>query len=122
MSDPFLPSPYDQLGHRPFSFYPALVNIHNNEWRLRRVTWSEILVANTKESQEIWVPRRFLGEVSRTDEPVMIVGLTKELEYKAGQVVPHVRRVIEMPRAVNERPRPQSPEPETRAPGVVGIR
>jgi hypothetical protein len=122
MSDPFLPAPYDQLGHRPFSFYPAIVNIAHNDWRLRRVTWSEILVVNTRTSEEIWVPRRFLGELSRTDEPVMIVGLIRELEFKAGQVVPHVRRIIEMPRAVNESPRPQSPGPEMKAPGVVGIR
>src|SRR3712207_1775501 len=106
MSDPFLPAPFDQLGQRPVSFYPAMVNIDHNEWCLRKVTWSEILVANTKTGDEIWMPRRFLGELSRSDEPVVIVGLTKELEYKAGQVVPHVRRVIEMPRAVNEGPRP----------------
>jgi hypothetical protein len=122
MSDPFLPAPYDQLGHRPFSFYPAVVNIDHNEWRLRRVTWSEILVGNTKTDQEIWMPRRFLGEISRTDHPVMIVGLTKEVEYRAGQVVPHIRRVIEMPRAVNEGPRPPVQEPEPKVPGVVGIR
>src|SRR5688500_8070293 len=100
MSDAVLPPPYDQVGHRPFSFYPAIVNVEHNEWRLRRATWSEMLVVNTKSAEEIWIPRRFLGELSRTDEPVMIVGLNKELEFKAGQIVPFVRRVIEMPRAV----------------------
>ena len=36
----------------------------------------------------------------------MIVGLLKEVEYKAGTLWPAERRVIEMPRAVNEGPRP----------------
>lgn len=116
-----LPPPYDQLGPRAFSFYPALVGIEHNEWRFRKATWSEVLVLNTKTEDEIWIPRRFLGELSRTDDPVMIVGLTKELEFRAGQIVPHVRRVIEMPRAVNDVPRPPLEEPSTVAP-VVGIR
>jgi hypothetical protein len=121
MSDVVLPPPYDQLSHRPFSFYPAIVNVEHNEWRLRRATWSEMLVVNTKSSEEIWISRRFLGELSRTDEPVVIVGLNKELEFKAGQVLPHVRRVIEMPRAVNDVPR-VTPPPEMKTADVVGIR
>lgn len=60
---------------------------------------------NTKTGTELWVPRRFVGEVSLVGEPVMIVGLLKELEYREGVVAPHVRRVIEMPRAVNDSPR-----------------
>jgi hypothetical protein len=124
MSAPLLPPPYDQIGHRPFSFYPAIVNIEHNEWRLQKATWSEFLVGNTKTADEIWIPRRFIGELSRTDEPVMIVGLTRELEFRNGQIVPYVRRVIEMPRAVNDVP--QRPgEPAAPAPGgnpVVGIR
>jgi hypothetical protein len=61
--------------------------------------------------------------VSLVGEPVVIVGLLKELEYKEGVVLPVVRRVIEMPRAVNESPRPRirAPRPEALAP-VVGIR
>ena len=55
------------------------------------------------------MPRRFLGQVSRIEEPVMVVGLVKELEYKAGALLPHVRRVIEMPRAVNDLPRTRRP-------------
>ncbi len=66
--------------------------------------WNEIQVVNTKTQVEISVPRRFVGEISAVGEPVMIVGLLKELEYKEGIVVPHVRRVIEMPRAVNDWP------------------
>ncbi len=78
---------------------------------------------NTKTSMEIWVPRRFLGEVSLIEEPVMIVGLAKELEYKEGMVLPRIRRVIEMPLAVNDsfRPRIRPPELDRPAP-VVGIR
>ena len=31
---------------------------------------------------EVWIPRRFVGEVSRIDDPVLIVGLNRELEYQ----------------------------------------
>lgn len=124
MSAPLLPPPYDQVGHRPFSFYPAIVNIEHNEWRLQKATWSEFLVVNTKTLEEIWIPRRFIGDLSRTDEPVMIVGLTREVEFKNGQIVPFVRRVIQMPKAVNDMPRPADVPPESGAKPqpVVGIR
>lgn len=123
MSAPLLPPPYDQIGHRPFSFYPAIVNVEHNEWRLLKATWSEFLVSNTKTDQEIWIPRRFLGDLSRTDEPVMIVGLNREVEFATGQVIPHVRRVIQMPRAVNQGPVPGAPPAEPLpSPQVVGIR
>jgi hypothetical protein len=111
------------LGQRPFSFYPAILNIVHNEWIYRKASWSEVLVQNTKTHEEIWMPRRYMGEVSRVDEPVMIVGLSKELEYKAGTLWPAARRVIEMPRAVNEGPRP--PEAQVNEPKpapVIGIR
>jgi len=86
------------LSGRAFSFYPPILNVEHNEWRLREATWSEILVHNTKDDQEIWVPRRFMGAISRVDEPVMIVGLERELEYTAGILRPHERRVIAMPK------------------------
>lgn len=123
MPVPHIPPPFDQLGHAPFSFYPPIVNVEHNEWVFGRATWTEIQVINTKTSSELWVPRRFIGEVSRVGEPVMIVGLVKELEYKAGLLCPNVRRVIQMPRAVNGAARScaRSPEPERPAP-VVGIR
>jgi hypothetical protein len=123
-----LPTPLDQLRNCPFSFYPPIVNIEHNEWLYARATWTEIQVINTKTSTELWVPRRFVGEVSLVGDPVMIVGLLKELEYKEGVVAPHVRRVIEMPRAVNDSPRPpaQRSTGEDRRPqrpaDVVGIR
>jgi hypothetical protein len=123
MPVPPIPPPVENLGHRPFSFYPPILNGGNNEWHFRRATWSEILVANVQSGQEIWIPRRFLGEISRIDEPVVIVGLTKELEYAAGQVLPHVRRIIEMPRAVNDTLRPIAAADDAPKPApVVGIR
>src|SRR5438445_2346497 len=113
-------SPLEHLGNRPFSFYPPILNVEHNEWFFRRGTWSEILVVNSRDGQEIWIPRRFLGEISQIEDPVLIVGLVKELEYKAGAVWPHQRRVIQMPVAVGgSRPVPTqigAPAP------VIGIR
>jgi hypothetical protein len=124
MSIPPIPPPLEHLGNRKFSFYPPIVNIERNEWTYRQATWSEILVTNAHSGQEVWVPRRFLGEVSRIDDPVLIVGLNKELEYSAGAVWPHRRRVIEMPIAVNDRPAPvlaKTDAPKAPAP-VIGIK
>jgi hypothetical protein len=120
---PPLPSPLDQLRQRRFSFYPPIVNVEHNEWIVRRTTWTDVEVMNTKSSSEISVPRRFLDEVSLIEEPVMIVGLLKELELKEGVALPHVRRVIEMPLAVNDsfRPRMRPPEPDRPA-SVIAIR
>ena len=103
MSIPPIPPPLEHLGARPFSFYPAILNIEHNEWLFRKATWSEVLVYNVKTNEELWIPRRFLGELSRIEDPVVIVGLVKELEYRGGAVLPHQRRVIEMPLAVGER-------------------
>jgi hypothetical protein len=123
MSVPPVPPPLDQIGHRPFSFFPAILGIEHNEWAFRKTTWSEVLVFNPRANLEIWIPRRFIGEVSRIDEPVVIVGLLKELEYRAGAVWPHERRVIEMPRAVNESPRPSPAIAiEPRPAPVIGIK
>lgn len=125
MPVPPIPPPLESLGQRPFAFYPPILGLEHNEWIYRRATWSEIIVLNTKTNAEIWVPRRFVGEVSRVDEPMMIVGLLKELEFKAGQVMPHERRVIEMPRVVNGGPAPPLTDaPATASPpaAVVGIR
>jgi hypothetical protein len=109
------------MAARPFSFYPPIVGLEHNEWRYRKGTWSEILVLNSRTGEEIWIPRRFVGEVSRIDDPVLIVGLTRELEYKAGAVWPYQRRVLQMP--------PTAPAPAAQAEAgakapapVVGIR
>lgn len=117
-----VPPSIEQLGNRPFSFYPAILGVDHNEWSFRRATWSEMLVFNRTTGQEVWIPRRFIGEVSRIDEPVVIVGLSKELEYRGGMVVPHERRVIEISRAVNDVVRPA---PETALPRpapVIAVR
>jgi len=87
----------ETLSERPFSFYPPILNVEHNEWSFRQANWAEILVENTREPITVWVPRRFLGEVSSVDLPVMIVGLVKELEYRAGVLIPIDRRVVEMP-------------------------
>jgi hypothetical protein len=88
----------EELGERHFSFYPAILNIEHNEWIVRRAAWSEILVSNIKTGLELWVPRRFVGEVASAEEPILIIGLNKELEFKAGAVWPRQRRLISMPR------------------------
>jgi hypothetical protein len=115
------PVSFDHLGTRPFSFFPAIVNITHNEWLFRRATWSEILVVNCKTGEEIWIPRRFIGNISVVDDPVLIVGLNRELEYKGGAVWPFQRRVIEMPVAVGggvpaREPEPSDPPPVARQP------
>lgn len=107
MSAPDLPPLFSALQGRPFSFYPAIIGIEHNEFEFREANWSEILVSNTKSQEEIWIPRRFLAEVSKVDEPMMILGLNRELEYRMGQVMPHSRRVLEIPRAND--PRPSNP-------------
>lgn len=112
------PPPLDQIGSRPFSFYPAILGIDQNEWTFARATWSEVLVHNTKTGADVWIPRRFLGEASRIDEPVVIIGLLRELEFEAGMVSPHERRILELPRAMPPAPpaaesREHSPPPHS---------
>src|SRR5580704_6190210 len=124
MASPPIPPPFDDLANRPFSFYPPILNVEHNEWLYRKATWPEILVVNRKTGAEVWIPRRFLGEVSRIDHPVLIVGLSRELEYRAGAVWPYERRVLEMPVAVGAASAVGSPAArERRGPApVVGIR
>ncbi len=122
MSSLVIPPPLATLRNQAFSFYPAILNIEHNQWQYRKATWSDVLVVNARTGLEIWIPRRFLGEISRIEHPVVIVGLLKEMEYKEGAVWPYQRHVIEMPIAVGG-PAP-APVPERRgglAP-VVGIR
>ena len=122
MSSPVIPPPVEALRHRPFSFYPAILNIAHNQWQYRKATWSDVLVVNARTGLEIWIPRRFLGEISRIEDPMVIVGLLKELEYKKGAVWPYQRRVIEMPMAVGARTPPPLPARRTGLAPVVGIR
>lgn len=109
------------LAARPFSFYPAIAGIAHNEWRLRKATWQEWVVINSRTQEEISIPRRFVGDVSSTDHPVLIVGLLRELQCKNGLALPYEGRVIEMPRANEESAAPKHPRAGGPAP-VIGIR
>jgi hypothetical protein len=97
MSAPLVPSPLDYVGRRPFAFYPAIKNAQPNEWLLGTSSWSEVQVVNAQTGRELWVPRPYVGAVSETEGPLLIVGLTKDLEYREGIIEPCVKRVIEMP-------------------------
>lgn len=115
------PPPLDQLADREFSFYPSVGNIESNLWKLVQANWSEFLVENVSEQTQIWIPRRYLGEVSSSDRPVMIVGLSRTLDYKAGQVWPVQKRVLEMPRVPSGEPTSSSQahasDKQAKAPG-----
>jgi len=120
---PIIAAGLAELRHGRFSFYPAIVGVQHNEWILRRATWTDILVANAKTSDEICIPRRFVGEISSIEAPYRIVGLVKELEYREGVVLPHRRVVLEMPRAVGDFSRSNlRPAFYPRPAGVVAIR
>jgi len=125
MASPPIPPALGHLANRPFSFYPAIRGIRHNEWAFLRATWSEMLVVNRKTGEEISIPRRLVGEVSVVDDPVVIVGLLRELEYREGAVWPCQLRVIEMPLAVGETRAPVGPEAASHRPTpapVVEIR
>lgn len=124
MSAPLVPSPLDYIGRRRFAFYPAIKNAEPNEWLLGRGSWTEVQVVNAQTGGKMWIPRQCIGGVSDAHDGLMIVGLTKELEYRAGTLGPRVKRVIEMPRDNVPQPRPRI-EPTPRPPGpapVIGIR
>jgi len=119
MAPPPIPPSLEHLAVRPFSFFPPIVNVEHNEWLFRKATWSEIQVVNHRSGAEVWISRRYVGEVARIEDPVLIVGLNRELELKSGMIVPYQRRIIEMPVAVGG-PAPIGARSES-AP-VVGIR
>lgn len=87
----------NSLGGRRFSFYPAIRGIEHNEWTLRDSTWSEVQVRNDETGQEFWIPKSHLGGISSADSPVLILGLRRELQFKAGGVYPYHKFVTEMP-------------------------
>ncbi len=119
MSEPSPPA-LEDLGDRHFSFYPAIVNIEHNEWLLKSAAWSEILVTNAKTGEDLWIPRRFVGEISSVQEPMLIVGLRKELEFDAGAVWPRERRILAMPRTPARFLSSASPSPKRRTFGGGG--
>jgi len=117
MSEPIMP-PVDELKERSFSFYPPILNVEHNEWILKEATWSEMVVANTKSDLVVAIPRRYFGQVSQVEEPVMIVGLSKELEYRTGSVWPTEREVLAMPgNVVRMGRRPGATAQEPKSPG-----
>jgi len=97
-----LPASLQQLGGRRFSFYPPIRNVEHNEWVYRRATWTEVVVVNTGTGSEFVIPRTHIGNVSRGDDPAVIVGLRCELEWREGIVRTWHRPVIELPVAVNQ--------------------
>lgn len=101
--------PIAALGGQKFSFYPAIRNVEHNEWTLADSTWSEIQVANSGSGQNVWIPRSAIGEVSSAGQPRLILGLKRELEYKAGSIVPFRSKIVSIP----ERREPPSPEAVT---------
>ena len=81
-------------------------------------------MVNTQTGQEIWIPRQYFGAVSEGTDPVLVVGLTKELAFRAGTVWPVVKRVIEMPRVTDQQAKQGTActaQPSHPAP-VVGIK
>jgi hypothetical protein len=92
-----LPPEYQDLQDRPFSFYPSILGVEHNEWRLVEATWSEMVVRNTRQSLEVAIPRSYFAELSQVEDPVIIVGLKQELEYRSGAIWPHRRKVLSMP-------------------------
>ncbi|MBV8866195.1 MAG: hypothetical protein JO210_12445 [Acidobacteriaceae bacterium] len=115
MSAPLTPSPLDYVGRRRFAFYPPIAHIDPNEWLLGVGDRSEVQVVNAQTGREIWVSRQYIGAVSETSSPLLIVGLTKALDFRGGSVEPRVKQIIEMPpaagieeEAINRSPTPAS--------------
>ena len=105
--------PFELLEGKRFSFYPAIRNLEHNEWEIKQETWSEVLAWNVHDDREIWLPRSYLGEISTSDSPLLIVGLTTELALKAGSIVPYRNPVVSMPGPRLAKPvQESSPEPE----------
>jgi hypothetical protein len=106
MSAPLMPSPLDYVGRRRFAFYPPIAHADPNEWLLGVGGRSEVQVVNAQTGREIWVSRQYIGAVSETSSALLVVGLTKALEFREGAVEPRVKQVIEMPPAVVEEDAP----------------
>ncbi len=92
-----MPSPLDYVGRRRFAFYPPIALADPNEWLLGVGSRSEVQVVNAQTGREIWVSRQYIGAVSETSSALLIVGLTKALDFREGMVEPRVKQVIEMP-------------------------
>ncbi len=113
------PPPFDRLANARFSLYPAILGIEHNEWTFRQCTWSEALIQNTGTGLEVWIPRQHVGEISTTEDPVLILGLNRELEYKGGILVPFQTRLLKMPEPVFGR---GDSDAAVEPPHVLGVR
>jgi hypothetical protein len=124
MSAPLVPSPLDYIGLRRFAFYPPIKNFEPNEWLLGTGSWTDVQVVNSSTGSEMWIPRQYIGAVSESNEPLLVVGLTKELEYRAGNLEPRVKCVIEMPQTTSKFPKRRFKKKRRRAgpAPVIGIR
>lgn len=97
VSVPLIPAPLPELVGGPFAFHPPIAGVKHNEWVLRRSGWTDLLVMNTKTSEELLVPRRYVGDVQESEDGSQIVALTEAVEYQHGRVLPLRRGVLEMP-------------------------
>src|SRR3954466_8555023 len=99
MSSPLhlVPEWAPELARRHFSFSPAILGTVHNEWTLHHMSADEAIVYNVVTNEELSVPRRFIGDVSRFEEPVRVVTLVRRLEYSEGLVRPVNRGVITIP-------------------------
>ena len=102
MSAPLVPSPLDYIGRRSFAFYPPIRNMETNEWTLGSRTWSEVEIVNVRTARRMWLPRTCVGGVSESADSVPVVGLLKELEFKAGGLRPRSKAIVEMPLAAHD--------------------
>jgi hypothetical protein len=114
-----VPVPMPELAREPFAFQPAIVGVAHNEWILRRSSWTELVVVNTKTSEEISVARRFLADITDA-EMGQVARLTEPLEYCRGLVLPVRRGVIMMPEV--KRGRARSRKEARRQAAVLDIR
>lgn len=121
MSAPLVPSPLDYIGPRRFALFPAVANVAPNEWILGIRSWSEVQVVNSHTGGQMWIPRQYIGGVSDRYDSVLVVELTKELEYKAGALEPRVKQVIEMPHGDMENDPKPFGKSKTRAAGPASV-
>jgi hypothetical protein len=118
MAAPLMPSPLDYIGPRRFAFYPPIRHADANSWILGASSWSEVQVINSETGREIWVPRQYVGAVS-DNQDALTVGLTQQLDFRNGNIIPRAdRRVLEMPKPAEC---PFAPAPHGPA-NVIGIR
>ena len=119
MSAPLVPSPLDYIGRRRFAFYPAIRHPDPNEWLLGTGSWSEVQAVNAHTGREIWISRRYIGAVSESADPLLIVGLTETLDFRDDAFGARPARVIQMP--AKRPPEMEGFETVRRSPGLAPV-